>query len=89
MISHFEQCAGSLKKELEAVMPLLEEMRKKKLERRSQFVEVLDKIKNISKEMCISLEDNRCMAVSNENALSLKRLEELHIQLHALQKEKV
>ncbi|CAL5397983.1 unnamed protein product [Camellia sinensis] len=85
---HTKQCAGSLKKELEAVMPLLEEMRKKKFERRSQFVEVLDKIKNISKEMCISLEDNRCMAVINENDLSLKRLEELHIQLHALQKEK-
>ncbi|GMP61794.1 hypothetical protein CsSME_00024120 [Camellia sinensis var. sinensis] len=85
---HTKQCAGSLKKELEAVMPLLEEMRKKKLERRSQFVEVLDKIKNILKEMCISLEDNRCMAVINENDLSLKRLEELHIQLHALQKEK-
>lgn len=85
----FEQNAGSLKEELEAIVPLLEDMRKRKIERRNQFVEVTDQIKNISKEICVSTEDSLCMVVLNESDLSLKRLEELHTHLLALQKEKV
>lgn len=85
----FEQSAGSLKEELEAIVPLLEDMRKRKIERRNQFVEVTDQIKNISHEIRISTEDSLCMVVLNESDLSLKRLEELRTHLLALQKEKV
>ncbi|KAF7153693.1 hypothetical protein RHSIM_Rhsim01G0147600 [Rhododendron simsii] len=82
------QNSGSLKEELEAIVPLLEDMRKRKIERRNQFVEVTDQIRNISKEICVSTEDSLCMVVLNESDLSLKRLEELHTHLLALQKEK-
>ncbi|XP_052211040.1 65-kDa microtubule-associated protein 3-like [Diospyros lotus] len=84
---HARKSAGSLKKELEAIMPVLEEMRKRKIERRSQFIEVIDQIKDISKEIHGSAE-NLQMVVINESDQSLKRLEELHVQLLALQKEK-
>ncbi|KAA8520527.1 hypothetical protein F0562_014783 [Nyssa sinensis] len=83
-----EQGAGNLKKEVEAVMPQLEEMRKRKSERKSQFVEVLDQIRNISKEICRSTEDDLYTTIIDESDLSLKRLEELQSQLLALQKEK-
>ena len=89
MVSCVGQSARTLKEELEAIVPILEEMRKQKIERRHQFLEVLDQIKNISKEIYRSTEDSQCTVVTNECDLSLKRLEELHIQLHALQKEKV
>lgn len=85
---HTRQSAGSLKEELEAIVPLLEDMRKRKIERRNQFVEVTDQIKNISHEIRISTEDSLCMVVLNESDLSLKRLEELRTHLLALQKEK-
>ncbi|KAI8572606.1 hypothetical protein RHMOL_Rhmol01G0212600 [Rhododendron molle] len=85
---HMRQNAGSLKEELEAIVPLLEDMRKRKIERRNQFVEVTDQIKHISKEICVSTEDSLCMVVINESDLSLKRLEELHTHLLALQKDK-
>ncbi|XP_059651539.1 65-kDa microtubule-associated protein 3-like isoform X2 [Cornus florida] len=87
-IRQFEQSAGSLKKELEAIMPQLEEMRKRKSERRSQFVKVLDQIRSISKEIYRSTEDDLCTTVVDESDLSLKKLEELRSQLLALQKEK-
>lgn len=84
-----EQSTGSLKKELEAIMPELDEMRKRKIERRNRFVEVLDKIHDISKEIYRTKEDNSYMRVIDESDLSLKRLDELQSQLLALEKEKV
>lgn len=70
-------------------MPELDEMRKRKFERRNRFVEVLDKIDDISKEIYRSKEDNSYMRVIDESDLSLKRLDELQSQLLALEKEKV
>lgn len=78
-----------MKKELEAILPQLEEMRKRRSERKSQLVEVLNKIRNISKEIYRSTNDNLYMEVIDESDLSLKRLDELHGQLLALEKEKV
>lgn len=80
-----DQNAGSLKEELRRILPQLEEMQKRKLDRRKQFLEVLEEIQKISNEVYGSTSN---MFV-DETDLSLRKLEELHRQLHALEKEKV
>ncbi|XP_017245105.2 65-kDa microtubule-associated protein 3 isoform X2 [Daucus carota subsp. sativus] len=87
-IKKFVQGAGSLTKELEAIMPELKEMRKRKVERMNQFVEVLDKMYNISKELYTSDKEFSDIKGIDESDLSLKRLEGLQSQLHDLEKEK-
>ncbi|WCJ37642.1 65-kDa microtubule-associated protein 3 [Euphorbia peplus] len=79
-----DQNIGSLREELARILPQLEEMQKRKLERRNQFVEVLDQIQNISNEI-YGYADT---VVVDETDLSLIKLEELHRHLHMLQKEK-
>ncbi|XP_065876155.1 65-kDa microtubule-associated protein 3 [Euphorbia lathyris] len=79
-----DQNAGSLREELRTILPQLEEMRKRKSDRRNQFVEVLEEIQNISNEI-YGYADGM---VLDETDLSLRHLEELHRQLHTLQKEK-
>ncbi|XAR54129.1 hypothetical protein NMG60_11029139 [Bertholletia excelsa] len=85
---HTIQRSGNLKEKLDAIMPQVEEMRRRKYERRAQFVEVLEQIKDLSIEICTSMEDYTCMPVLDERDLSLRRLEELQTRLLALQKEK-
>jgi protein regulator of cytokinesis 1 len=75
---------GSLKIELDIIVSQLEDMRKRKIERTHQFVEVLHHIQNISNEFC---EDKK--VVLNETDLSTRRLEELRKQLLELQNQKV
>ncbi|KAI3701039.1 hypothetical protein L2E82_45682 [Cichorium intybus] len=79
---------GSLMKELADIFPQVEMMQKKKSERKVQFTEILDQIHNISEELCTSTEDKSCFPVLDESDLSLRRLEELKMELHALEKEK-
>ena len=64
-------------------------MQKLKCERKKQFIEVLDQLMNIAKELCKPMEDNLYKISMDETDLSLKRLEELHTILHELQDEKV
>uniref|UniRef100_A0A803KYW3 65-kDa microtubule-associated protein 3 n=1 Tax=Chenopodium quinoa TaxID=63459 RepID=A0A803KYW3_CHEQI len=80
--------AVGLKEELNMISPFLEEMRKRKSERKQRFVEVLDQISNISSEILRSAADSVSQKTVDENDLSLKKLEELHTRLLALQKEK-
>ena len=87
-LSQCDQNAGSLKEELRKILPQLEEMRKRKSERRNQFMDVLEEIRSISNEIQGSM-DYVLSTKVDETDLSLRRLEELHKQLHALQKEKV
>lgn len=63
-------------------------MRKRKSDRKNQFLEVMDEIRNISNEIQGTMECISSKTV-DEADLSLRKLEELHRQLHALQKEKV
>ncbi|KAL6130753.1 hypothetical protein ACLB2K_069132 [Fragaria x ananassa] len=79
---------GSLKKELEIIIPQLEVMKKRKIERKDQIFSVLDQLQKISKEISRSLEDNLYKMVVEETDLSLKRLEELRRQLLEYQDEK-
>ncbi|XP_052186489.1 65-kDa microtubule-associated protein 3-like [Diospyros lotus] len=79
---------GNLKEELKAILPQLEEMRKRKCERRNEFVEVLEQIHKISIEIQRAPEYTASSTVVNETDLSLRKLEELQRELQALQKEK-
>ncbi|KAJ7970063.1 65-kDa microtubule-associated-like protein [Quillaja saponaria] len=83
-----DQNTGSLKEELGLIVPQLDEMRKRKSDRRNQFLEVQEQIQNISNEIYGSREYFPAKTVVDETDLSLRKLEELHRQLHALQTEK-
>ncbi|KHN30546.1 65-kDa microtubule-associated protein 3 [Glycine soja] len=85
-IRQADQNAGSLKEEHARILPQLEEMQKRKIERRNQFIEVQEQIQSISIEIYGPRE--YIPAVEDETDLSLRKLEELHRQLHALQIEK-
>ncbi|XP_057951864.1 65-kDa microtubule-associated protein 3 [Malania oleifera] len=87
-IRQSDKKSGSLKEELKVILPQLEEMRKRKCDRRKQFLEVLDEIQKVSHELYGSAEYASSMTVVDETDLSLRRLEELQRQLQALQKEK-
>ncbi|MFQ6631234.1 hypothetical protein Gotur_010000 [Gossypium turneri] len=87
-IRQSDQNAGSLKEELSKILPQLEEMKKRKIERRNQFVEVLEQIQKITNEIYGSTESFSSKTVVDETDLSLRKLEELHRQLHELQTEK-
>lgn len=78
-----------MKEELSKILPQLEEMKKRKIERRKQFVEVLEQIEKIANEIYGSTESVSFKTVEDETDLSLRKLEELHRQLHELQKERV
>lgn len=70
------------------VLPQVDEMRKRKVDRRNQILEVLEQIQKISYEIYGSKFSHSSVAI-DENDLSLRKLEELQGQLHTLQKEKV
>lgn len=80
-----DQNLTSLKAELRTILPELEEMKKRKLERRNQFLEVLEKIQKIQMEIYAT----SLKTVLDETDLSLRKLEELNVQLQELEKEKV
>ncbi|XP_071711388.1 65-kDa microtubule-associated protein 3-like [Rutidosis leptorrhynchoides] len=83
-IRQSDQNFGNLKAELRAIIPELEEIKKRKTDRRNQFLEVLEQINKIQKEIyTISSSTNL-----DETDLTLKKLEELHTKLQTLQKEK-
>ncbi|CAL5048302.1 unnamed protein product [Urochloa decumbens] len=76
-----------LREELDAIVPYLEEMRKKKVERWDQFVDVIDQIKKVASE--IRPADFVPFKVPvDQSDLSLRKLEELTKELQSLQKEK-
>ncbi|WJX76960.1 hypothetical protein P8452_60316 [Trifolium repens] len=77
---------GNLKKDREAVISQLEEMRKLKTERMKQFLEVFHQLQNISSELYGNVGVN---ANLDEKNLSFEKLEELKRQLSQFQNEKV
>ncbi|XP_021280136.1 65-kDa microtubule-associated protein 4 [Herrania umbratica] len=80
---------GNLKEELEAIGPLLEDMRRKNVERINQFIGVIDQIQKISNEILGFKEQDGNKLLVDDTNLSLRRLEELHRELHELQNEKI
>ncbi|XP_060170141.1 65-kDa microtubule-associated protein 3-like [Lycium barbarum] len=84
-IKQSDQSQGGLKAELRAVLPELEEMRKRRSDRKNQFIEVMKQIQKIKNEI---YRFTSTSLVVDESDLSLRKLEELHTELHALQQEK-
>ncbi|CAK9311211.1 unnamed protein product [Citrullus colocynthis] len=82
-----DQKTGTLREEMARVLPKVDEMRKRKVDRRNQILEVLEQIQKISYEIYGSKFSHSSVAI-DENDISLRKLEELQGQLHTLQKEK-
>ncbi|KAL5227379.1 hypothetical protein ABZP36_015644 [Zizania latifolia] len=76
-----------LREELNAIFPYLEEMKKKKVERWNQFVDVIEQIKMISSEIR-SADFVPFKVPVDQSDLSLRKLGELTKELESLQKEK-
>ncbi|GKU88366.1 hypothetical protein SLEP1_g2642 [Rubroshorea leprosula] len=80
---------GNLREELQTIVPLLEDMRRQKVERKNQFVEVLDQLRKISNEI-FGLREDICYDVDAYGTnMSVHRLEELRRELRELQNEKI
>ncbi|KAL6848976.1 hypothetical protein ACP4OV_021559 [Aristida adscensionis] len=87
---HFKQSiqeSCGLRGELSAIVLYVEEMRKKKIERWHQFVDVVGKIEKISSEIR-STDSIPFNLPIDQSDLSLRKLEELRIELQALEKQK-
>eukprot|EP01018_Ginkgo_biloba_P011853 Gb_30131 [translate_table: standard] len=88
VLKQADRRAGSLKEQLEAIAPQLEEMRRRKEERIKQILDVKTQIQKISNEIAGCTQFNPSAITVDENDLSLRNLEEYQKQLQALQKEK-
>ncbi|CAM8987763.1 unnamed protein product [Rhodiola kirilowii] len=87
-IRQSEQKLGSLKEELQLIIPQVEEMRKRKSERKGLFVEIMSEMQKIVSEIRGSKEKVHLEVTLDESDLSVRKMEELQRQLQALQKEK-
>uniref|UniRef100_A0A0V0HH96 Putative ovule protein n=1 Tax=Solanum chacoense TaxID=4108 RepID=A0A0V0HH96_SOLCH len=87
-IRQSDQSLGGLKAELRTILPELEEMRNRKSDRKNQFIEVTKQLQKIRDEIFKPTGCTSTAVVVDESDLSLRKLEELHAELQALQKEK-
>ena len=85
-----DQCGRNLKEELGKILLKLEDMEKRKSERKNQFIQVIEDIKCVRDEIN-GESDETCSSdfPVDESDLSLRKLEELHRELYTLQKQKV
>eukprot|EP00249_Psilotum_nudum_P017538 c26379_g1_i2 orf=749-1675(+) len=91
ILKQSEKRVGTLKEQLTAVQPQLDELRKKKDERMKQFVEVKLQIQRICTEISGSLQlsdlSSSHLSIDEED-LSLRRLDEYCAELQSLQEER-
>uniref|UniRef100_A0A7N0ZQQ6 Uncharacterized protein n=1 Tax=Kalanchoe fedtschenkoi TaxID=63787 RepID=A0A7N0ZQQ6_KALFE len=78
--------SGSLKEELQTIVPLLDLMRVKRSDRRKQFTDIIEQLQFLSEEIHGSTDCRKVYL--DENDLSLMKLEDLRRQLIELQNEK-
>ncbi|KAJ7960834.1 65-kDa microtubule-associated protein 1 [Quillaja saponaria] len=85
-----ENTSGTIKEQLEAIAPALEQLWEQKEERVKEFFDVQSQIKKICGEIAgnLNLSDLAGTLAVDETDLSLKKLDEYHSQLLELQKEK-
>ncbi|OMO67795.1 hypothetical protein CCACVL1_20309 [Corchorus capsularis] len=88
-VHHDLEPGGNLKEELETIKTLLDDMRKRKVDRISEFAGVLDQIQKISNEIMGLKEQNGNKGLVDETNLSLSSLEESQRELSKLQDEKI
>ncbi|OAE19670.1 hypothetical protein AXG93_1847s1320 [Marchantia polymorpha subsp. ruderalis] len=86
--TQWEKRTGTLKEQVAAVAPQLEELRAKKEERARQFVEVKTQIQKIIGEISGTPVTDTASLNTVDADLTLRRLDEYHAQLQTLQKEK-
>ncbi|KAG2240032.1 hypothetical protein Bca4012_067652 [Brassica carinata] len=84
-----DQCGRSLKEELGKILLKLEDMEKRKSERKNQFIQVTEDIKCVRDETDGESDETCSSDFSvDESDLSLRKLEELHRELYTLQEQK-
>lgn len=85
-----DKTSGTIKEQLAAIAPALEQLWKQKEERIKEFSDVQSQIQKICGEIAgtLNLSDQAGTPAVDEADLSLKRLDEYHGQLQELQKEK-
>ncbi|KAH9299823.1 hypothetical protein KI387_031505, partial [Taxus chinensis] len=89
--SQSEKRSGTLKEQLAIITPQLEELRSRREERIRQFMEVKAQIEKLCGEISgYSRQSDVVLSLTNgeEEDLSLRKLDEYHAHLQALQKEK-
>jgi len=86
-----EKSTGTIKEQLAAILPVLEQLREQKEERIKEFVDVQSQIQKICGEIAGSERygEHAVKPTVDESDLSLKKFDEFHSQLQELQKEKV
>ncbi|KAM3302551.1 65-kDa microtubule-associated protein 1 [Capsicum chacoense] len=82
-----EKTSGTIKEQLAAIAPTLEKLWKQKEDRIKEFFDVQSQIQKISSEIAGINEQVESLTV-DESDLSVKKLDEFHVQLQELQKEK-
>ncbi|KAJ6728200.1 MICROTUBULE-ASSOCIATED PROTEIN MAP65/ASE1/PRC1-RELATED [Salix koriyanagi] len=82
-----EKASGTIKEQLEAIAPVLEQLWEQKTERVKEFSDVQAQIQKICGEIAGNLNISDIPAVDDAD-LSLQKLNEYHAQLQELQKEK-
>ncbi|XP_062228787.1 65-kDa microtubule-associated protein 1-like [Phragmites australis] len=85
-----EKTMGTIKQQLAAIAPTLEQLTKKKNERKREFVNVQSQIDLICGEIAGTIEVGEQVATPqvNEDDLTLEKLEDFQSQLQELEKEK-
>jgi Ase1/PRC1/MAP65 family protein len=86
-----EKTSGTIKQQLAAIAPILEQLTKKKNERKREFINVQSQIDQICGEIAGTIEVGEQVATPqvNDDDLTLEKLEEFQSQLQELEKEKV
>ncbi|KAL0000724.1 hypothetical protein SO802_014505 [Lithocarpus litseifolius] len=85
-----DKTSGTIKEQLAAIAPALEQLWKQKEERIKEFSDVQSQIQKICGEIAgtLNFSNQAGTPAADEDDLSLKRLDEYHGQLQELQKEK-
>lgn len=85
-----EKSSGTIKEQLAAIAPALEQLCNQKDERIKEFADVQSQIQKISGEIAGTIKaGEHVKPIVDEEDLSLKKLDEFRSQLQGLQKEKV
>ncbi|KAK7276890.1 hypothetical protein RIF29_18036 [Crotalaria pallida] len=83
-----ENTSGTIKEQLAAIAPVLEQLWQQKDERIREFSDVQSQIQKICGEIAGNLNLSDAPPAVDESDLSLKKLDEYHSELQELQKEK-
>ncbi|KAK7300011.1 hypothetical protein RJT34_10842 [Clitoria ternatea] len=83
-----ENTSGTIKEQLAAIAPVLEQLWQQKEERIKEFSDVQSQIQQICGEIAGNLNLNDVSPAVDESDLSLKKLDEYQSELQELQKEK-